>query len=95
LAGDDACPAAATVTRTASNDEIMAETGAAVDVLASSVEGHTTIKLKVTLPNTAQNVYAMSGTVAEGAMTFPAAFHVRFINPLPTTRRGTISRAPA
>ena len=76
----------------------MAETGASVVVIGTFTptggEEHTTIQLKVTLPNTAQNVYAMSGTVAEGAMTFPAAFHVRS-KPSPNhPGRGMISRAP-
>ena len=61
-------------------------------VSTTGVSGQTTVKLTMTLPEGADNVYAMAGT-ADTTMAFPAAFQVDA--PVSVFQPGTPSAAAA
>ena len=61
-------------------------------VSTTGVSGQTTVRLTMTLPDGADNVYAMAGT-ADTTMAFPAAFQVAA--PVSVFQPGTPSAAAA
>ena len=73
----------------------MAQSSSNADVTVVSttgVSGQTTVRLTMTLPDGADNVYAMAGT-ADTTMTFPAAYQV--VGPVSVFQPGTPSAAAA
>ena len=61
-------------------------------VSTTGISGQTTVRLTMTLPDGANNVYAMAGT-ADTTMTFPAAYQV--VGPVSVFQPGTPSAAAA
>ena len=61
-------------------------------VSTTGISGQTTVRLTMTLPDGANNVYAMAGT-ADTTMSFPAAYQV--VGPVSVFQPGTPSAAAA